>query len=487
MLNISNINNFKDILDYQNYYIIKENIVYKIKIGKTEKDIFIKYKNYISIINLEKLMTLTGNSFNSIDIAYNFIVNIFDENKIIIKDIQINKVLKLIMNIKDKEIEINLFYINNMKFNSKSIINEINKLKNDIKDLKEENNKLKNEIDKLKNYHNNDNPKNIQLLTDLTYDAFAEDNTDNSFTVFKDINNLLYIVYTNERKSIISYNLDYQKKITEIKNCHFEYITNFRYYLDSINKRDIIMSLSCKDNNLKLWNTLNWECILNLVNINTNGDMFSACFMNENNNIYIISSNCNWSEATEKIKVYDFNGQKIREVDNSNHKSFYIDSYYDKNYLKNYIITGNYGYAISYDYNKNDLYHIYNENDKKCHLSMIIYNNEEKTKLIESSTDGNIRIWDFHSGAILDKIRISSEYLRGICLYNSDYLFVGCDDKTIKIIELKTKLIIKSLNGHNNKVLAIKKIMHPHYGECLISQGYENDQIKIWTNFIQNK
>ena len=53
-------------------------------------------------------------------------------------------------------------------------------------------------------------------------------------------------------------------------------------------------------------------------------------------------------------------------------------------------------------------------------------------------------------------------------------------DKIINIIELKSNKIIGNLIGYNNRVLAIKNFIHPKYGECLISQGYQNEQIKLW-------
>ena len=68
----------------------------------------------------------------------------------------------------------------------------------------------------------------------------------------------------------------------------------------------------------------------------------------------------------------------------------------------------------------------------------------------------------------------------GICLWNNEFLLVGSDDRTISIIELKGGTIIKKLIGHNDRVLGIKKINHSKYGKCLISQGYEKDQINMW-------
>ena len=53
------------------------------------------------------------------------------------------------------------------------------------------------------------------------------------------------------------------------------------------------------------------ECLLNLTNIYKSGYLYSACFLNDNNNTYIIISNCNkYGQKCESIKVYDLYGKK---------------------------------------------------------------------------------------------------------------------------------------------------------------------------------
>ena len=66
---------------------------------------------------------------------------------------------------------------------------------------------------------------------------------------------------------------------------------------------------------------------------------------------------------------------------------------------------------------------------------------------------------------------------------DNDYLFVGCEDKTIKLIDLKKGNIIKSLSGYNNSILTVNKIFIPKYGNCLITQEKGNAQIIIWKNY----
>ena len=87
---------------------------------------------------------------------------------------------------------------------------------------------------------------------------------------------------------------------------------------------------------------------------------------------------------------------------------------------------------------------------------------------------------------LLNRIKISDESLYGICLWNDNYLFVGCSDKTIKLIELKNKLIVKSLTSHVDRVVTVKKIVHPIYGECLVSQNWHESKIKLWANRNNN-
>ena len=240
------------------------------------------------------------------------------------------------------------------------------------------------------NNNNNSNMKNSKLIQNkpnikskkVVYDSFSCSFLDNIFTSFKSIDNIFYLIYANKNKSILSYNIIDNKKINEIKNAHKNYITNFRYYFDKSNKRDLIMSISDKDNNIKLWNVNIWTCLVNITNINKEGYLNSACFLHDDsNNLFIITSNFYYI-SSELIKVYDFDGKKIKEMNESNEKVIFMESYYDDNYSKSYIIISNHEYVKSYDYNNNSLYHKYNDNIKRLHFSLIIKKYEEVIKLI---------------------------------------------------------------------------------------------------------
>ena len=82
----------------------------------------------------------------------------------------------------------------------------------------------------------------------------------------------------------------------------------------------------------------------------------------------------------------------IKKINDLKERIIFIDVYYGDKEYNNYILTGNYGYIKSYDYNNNKLYQKYCDNDNYEHNCIIINNNKKQIELIESSNDGNIRI-----------------------------------------------------------------------------------------------
>ena len=338
------------------------------------------------------------------------------------------------------------------------------------------------------------NPKNIHFEKDLSHDSYSFDESDslftNTFIVFKSIDNIYNLIYTNKINSIISYDLINNKKIIEIRNAHLKTITNLKNYLDKNNKKDLILSVSYQDNNIKIWNNKNWEALLDIRNINRDGLLKSACFLEDNNQIYIVTSNFNYNYSfnIDPIKIFDLTGKKIKEIKKSKDVTFFIDCYYNKKCNKNYIVAGNSGNAKSYDYMENKIYCKYCDNDKiyRVYHTVIIKDEEGIVDFIALSNDNYIRIWNFDSGLLLKSIFIindnilSYNMLFSICLWNNEYLFVGSSDETIKLVDINSGNIIKNISNINSVILTIKKINHPKYGECLITHGSRNGQIKLW-------
>ena len=434
------------------FRLLKNNKYYPIKITLLDNTIILKFINYQRELDAEDFFKIFNIKYESIEEIYNYIINIFSSQKIKIKDsLNNNELILIITKINDqlninKEIELILF--------------------KNIEDIPF-----------------NDNPEKSYYIKDLSAKSYNCYSVDKTFIIFKAINTITYIVYATKDVSIICYSLNNEQIISEISNAHErEYITNFSHLYNKKTNSDIIMSISGDNNNIKLWNFLNWDCILNLKNVNQIGFLESACLLNVENNYYIITSNWNYEEV-EKVKIFDFKGNKINELVNSDEKTYYINAYYEYETEIYYIIVGNHNYIKVYDYNKNKVYKKYFENENGAHLSSVVYHNKDVLELIESCVDGFLRIWNFHRGKLLYKIDTTVDNFKGIfgiCLWNEKYLFIGCNNSEIKLIDLKNKNICKRLFGHKKLITCIKRVIHPKYGEALISQGYKNDQLKLW-------
>ena len=473
-----------DKINYQEFFLFKDNNIYKIILEKNASKICISSGNYFKNYNLDELSTLFKINFFTLDNAYNFLVDLFEDYKVSINNKTKYKDLKIKFSLpKEEIIEIKLQY--ETMYQNMLIAENMKKLKNEINNLKNKNNILQDEINSIRQNKLNQNkaPTNIKLLYTIEEKSYADYGLDNSFALFNSFNNIIYLVYSTRKKSMICYDIKNKALISEIKNCHKGYITGLRHYADKVNKIDLIMSISNEENNIKLWNIRNMTCILDLLRINKIGFLYSACFMNFNYENFIITSNYDEFGHSEYLKVFNFDGQKVKEINKSNEPTFFVDSYFDDIFkCQNYIVTGNLNYVKSYNYNKNEPYHKYFD---KCingyHYSIILYNHNSVVKLMESSEDGNIRIWHFHGGLLLNKIKVSKGNINGISLYNERYAFVGSDDQNIKLIDLEEGSVIKKLHAHSKEVLNVEVIFTQKYGNILISQAYEEEQIKMWS------
>jgi len=480
-----------------------------------EDDLLLIYETNLKI----KELAILNEKFslcNSIDDIYFLLLEKFENNQVKIRETIKNEIITLV--IKSEKIEINLIrnklnkdYIINklcksynsfiveiynlqeenekLKEQNNIFMNEFPKVIKDVQFLKDENCKLVNEIQGLKSFHNRKenenneyltNPNQLQLGHYLTDDSYANNVIDNTFVIFNSRENYIYLIYSTEDKNIQCMNINTKKIIKILLNPHNNnYISNLRYNFDKNNNRDLILSVSKEINHIKIWDINNWDCIVDLKNIYSCGFIRSACIMNADNSNYIIVSN---DDEFNLIKIFDFNCLKINELPKSEDICYFIDSYYDKKKSNYYILSGNRLCVKSFDFKENKLYKKYSEqNSKSGHYSIIINTKDDITNLIESDTDGFIRIWNFHSASLLKKITACQDIrLNGICLWNENYLFSGCNDNTIILIDLNNDIVSKKLKSHEDKVCSIKKIFHPQYGECLVTQGYKKDQIRIW-------
>ena len=163
-----------------------------ITIEKTKDNIIIRSNYYELKLNIENLSILTKTIYKSIDEVYEFINNIFIQNKFIIKDKNSQMISIIIIiydNIKGKNKKIELLLkenFDNKNYLIKDLFNKYMKLEKEIIEernnnkilnednikLKQENMNIKTEIESIKNNYNNnigDIKMNIMNITNQIY------------------------------------------------------------------------------------------------------------------------------------------------------------------------------------------------------------------------------------------------------------------------------------------------------------------------------
>ena len=338
-------NNSHKIISYKSIYPNLNNIKNKLK---EIENVINEFNDDINKI-IDILMKIKNNINKYYEINYK-ILNNFEIDK---RNYQI---LKNINNI-DLDIHCNII-IENLKSivkekNDISKFNKIYELYSNIINNNFSNNNL-NKIKIIKNIDNNlsdkstiINEKNnnnliynrneIKFLNEnIIEDSYARLAFDNTFCVFNSCNDILYLVFANYYKSIIFYNLLDKKIIKEIKCAHEEHISNFRYLFDNISKNDFVLSVSSKNRNVKLWNINSDICLFNIYAYK-NGFLDSACFLKNDNQYYILITNSfsiKNNDTSENIKILNFSGNEIMQIENSNERAYFIDTYYDNFHRK---------------------------------------------------------------------------------------------------------------------------------------------------------
>ena len=330
-----------------------------------------------------------------------------------------------------------------------------------------------------------------------------------NFILFKSVYDLILLVFIGKNYSIITYNVIDNKKIFEIKKAN-ETLNELKHYFDKNNERDLVSSISLHDNNIKIWNFNNLECILNInyrignffLNLN------SVCFLNNGKDIHLIVSSINMPQ-NQLIHIYNLRGEKIKEINNNKLRNYFVGTFYDDKFLKNYIIISTNADVRALDYNDNKIIKHYTpvneqpikvtkikdvETNRRLHfdenhtirlvdyskgpLYIIVKECGNITKLFAGMKENTIKIWNFHSTQLLSEICISKLTIKSICLWDEENLLVGTSGG-LKLIDLnKNKLAKKYTDIINIERMDICTI--PKYGKCLITENY--NEMNLWTN-----
>ena len=395
--------------------------------------------------------------------------------------------------------------INNI-YNIKNEINKINihlgEKKEEIKeDNKEDNNvNLNNNIinsniffkdnnieyEKKINHEFIKEPKNLKFIYNIT-GSNTNVGWNDMFEVF--------ISYKDNKEYLISpnsnnYDLDIfslvnHQKLKSAKG-HKNKIRTIRYFINDKNKNEYLISADC-DKIVILWDITNNYNIKYLIDTQYGKDIYSCLliFHGKIDDTYIITSCLNESknDKDSATKVYSLNEKNLIKCikDTNNNRIYYLLSWHNKINDKFYIIQFSNKKIIINNLFEDELYSELIYVQESFHFSGFIYSKDNKDYLCSSSSNGYINIWDLYDKKIFKTFNTKGCRLAHFIEWNQKYFIVADRyNKSVKIIDTEKNLIFDVNSKHNDELISVKKILHPIYGESLLTASRDRT-IKLWT------
>ena len=336
------------------------------------------------------------------------------------------------------------------------------------------------------------NNPNLRYKEDIIYDNDSIGFND-LFDIFSsNIDNKLYIISPNKISfSLDIYLLENTNQIVNSLKGHNNHITMVKYYFnsnDNIKKEYII---SADINGV----VIIWE--INDINsykkyeikLKTTDFIYSCLMYFESINNYIITSTCG-KDDTKLFILNDQNNIKfVKNIKNSkNNNVYYLLIWPNKISKEIHLIQFCKMKIVISNINSNEIYwNLIDEKNKDGpYMNGFIYSNKKNENeyyeyLYSVSMNGYINIWELHQKLLINSIFINNNFLNQIIQWNENYIIMTNGNKNnILIMDLNCGRIITSIfSKHEKGIINIKKVVHPIYGESLLSCGLEGS-IFLW-------
>ena len=319
------------------------------------------------------------------------------------------------------------------------------------------------------------NPSTLKFKIDLSTKTQKSFTIDNVIPVYVGYDGNSYLaapISTTFEIEIM--NLKDSKIVHSLKG-HSAHIYIVRHYFQRKSSTDFLISTS-SERKVKVWNLKTYECHITLNKCHTGTYLYSALLLFDNiNNLNYIVTSC----PNEYMKLWDFDsGKFIREIGSTSDYTYFIN-YWNNNNI-NYIINANSSNVKIYGINKSkEIYREFLAPQSTWHMSAFVERMNDINYLFESDGNGYLRIWNIEKKEIYKSIQASGCNLRGICFWNDRFIIAASSDKGFKIFDLENNKNIITIHGHESVLCTVQKIMHPLYGESLISSGIDGN-IKLW-------
>ena len=314
----------------------------------------------------------------------------------------------------------------------------------------------------------------------------------------------LYLASPNHfNYQIYILNIKYNKIIKKLKG-HTYFITSIRYFINKNNKKEYLIS---SDGNkwVIIWDINNDFDKKLVINTRYKNSYIYSCLIlfdvpnayylsssnsnnstNENddniNSLIIVSCNslANFNGNSDYTNIYSLdNGAFLRSTYNVNTNC--LLTWLNKFDEKEYIIELCSEKILIYNIFDENAY--YEVNDGLNYMSGFIANKtEEVDYLFVNSIEKFIYIYNLNQKILVNSINVGGWSLYNIVQWNDQYILaIDSYEKLLKIIDINQgKAITCYTNIHSIGITSIKKIVHPIYGESILTSGKDN-KIKLWT------
>lgn len=315
----------------------------------------------------------------------------------------------------------------------------------------------------------------------------------------------IYISYKNNKEYLASpdnnnYNINIisliNNKLENKLQGHNNKVRTIRYFIEDNNKKSVENEylISADDDHIVIvWDLLDNYEIKQKIDTNYEDDIYS-CLIFFNKNIenadeqnYIVTSSYSTSNDIQSsaTKIYSLeSGEYLFYIKESNFDNiYYLLLWYNKQNNKNYLIQFSYK-KILINYlspkNNNELYAKFVQEPENEHYSGFIFSKNNSDFLCSSSYNGFINIWDLYKKGIVKAIDTKC-ILCHIIPWNEKYVIAAdFENKSFIVVDLDEKNIYNDYEvEHTMEVKCVKKILHPNFGECLLTAGRDNI-IKLW-------
>ena len=313
----------------------------------------------------------------------------------------------------------------------------------------------------------------------------------------------VYISLKDKKQYIVSPNINYNldifslidNKIIISLEEHKNRISSIRYFMNNKEKESNEYLISADKNKIViLWDITNDYEIKHKIETGYDKIIYSCLLLFPNKDDdntksvgdegFIITStnSTNDNNTASATKLYSFNnGTLVRYIHNSNNYSvWYLLSWYNTKENKYYIIQLAKKIIIN-DLFEDEIYAELIQEPEHNHYSGFIYNKDENDYLCTSSQNGFVHIWDLYNQKIFKIINMNKCNLLNIIEWDSKYIIVADSwNKSFKIIDLKNYKVISEIKSQRNEnLISIKKIVHPIYGNSLLSASSDKT-IELW-------